>query len=219
MTANTFIQRKLNRMMVRKAEGRRRYFFYAIIFLILQLVVLARNFYIGNPGFFFWMCDFVPIIFAIAFVARSTQMARGIINVVLIPQMIFLTGFILQVAFHFVGVELKLLEVFNYSTYFIIIALVFHFTSIVALFAVRGEPVKESSLIYSAVLIILTFWMTISLTPAESNINYINTFGKLGFSALNFLWIPLTFFIVAVPTYYFQRFLYSRENIAKEPSD
>ena len=176
----------------------------ALFFLFLQLVVLIRNIY-SDYMHFFWLCDFAPIIFFIGFLLKKDQLVKGLINFALFPQFIFLIGFISKTVLY-----LKGYSVFDYSYFYIVITILFHFSSIIAVCLTYKFRITRVSLIYSFILLVLTFFVTIGFTPEQSNINYVFEFYFLAYPILPFLWIPLTFLIVVIPTYYIQKIIYKK---------
>jgi len=63
------------------------YFWGGVFFVLLQIVAIFRNLYFDYV-YFFWFCDFVPFVLAIAFFLKKDEVIKGIINIGLFPQLI-----------------------------------------------------------------------------------------------------------------------------------
>ena len=174
----------------------------ALFFLFLQLVIVIRNIY-SSYSYFFWVCDFAPFIFFIGFLFKKEQLVKGLISIALIPQFIFLVGFISKTILYLFGYG-----IFDYSYFYIIITIFFHFASLFAISLSYGINIKRESLFYSFFLLIVIFFVTISFTSEQENINYIFEFYFLNYPILPFLWVPLNFLIVVVPSYCLQKIIY-----------
>ena len=178
-----------------------------MLFIFLQIIAIIRNLY-SDFIFFFWFCDFIPIILAIAFFSKKYHIVKGIINVGLFPQLIYMTGFVVRIFFgisFFRGTDIFL----NYDTLMIFFSILFHLATLIAfVFTYKIKPTRET-LIYSLLGLILIYFVMIFFTAPIDDINYVfllsNFFGAKVFSVF---WIPITFLVVVLPTQGFQYLIY-----------
>jgi hypothetical protein len=178
----------------------------AFLFLFLQILVGVRNVY-SDYMLFFWFCDFAPAVFFIAFLMKRYQLVKGMINIIFFPQVVFLMIFLTRTVLHYTG-----MVTFGYDLFFVTVTIMFHLASIIAMIFTYKITTNENSLAYSLLLLSGTFLVGLAFTPAEGNINFIYTLGNaFGIPELDILWIPITFFIVVLPTYYLQKVLYKRK--------
>lgn len=128
-----------------------RYFIFGIFFFFMQSVAVIRNYADGYP-YFFWFCDFVPILFCIGFFIKNKYFIKGLINIGLIPQLIFLLDFV----YNFVlGKSLFSIteELFTLSFLVIISTLFIHLSTAFAfLFTYKEESNKKPSFFLLVVL-------------------------------------------------------------------
>ena len=127
----------------------RLYILVGVFFVFLQIVAIVRNLFLDFV-YFFWFCDFIPIILVAAFFLRSEQIVKGIVSIGLFPQLIYLFSFIVKLFF---GVsfldETDLL--FGHNVFIIFSSVVLHSASVIAFgFVYRIRP-KAKSLFYSFV--------------------------------------------------------------------
>ena len=183
------------------------YVLVGVLFIFLQIIVIIRNLY-SDFIFFFWFCDFIPIVLAIAFFFKKYHIVKGIVNVGLFPQLIYMTGFIVRIFFgisFFGGTDIFL----NYDTLMIFFSILFHLATLIAFsFTYKIKPTRET-LIYSLLGLILIYFVMIFFTAPIDDINYVfllsNFFGAKVFSVF---WIPITFLVVVLPTQGFQYLIY-----------
>ncbi len=183
------------------------YVLAGVFFIFLQIIVIIRNLYF-DFAYFFWFCDFVPIILALAFFLKKDYVIKGIVNIGLFPQIVYIFGFIIKI---FLGIsflsEVELLLTYNI---FIIFSSVFvHLATIIAFgFTYKVRPTKET-LVYSLLGLVLIYLVMIFFTAPVDDINYVfllsNFFGVDVFSVF---WIPITFLLVVLPTQGFQYLIY-----------
>lgn len=178
------------------------YLYIAIFFIALQVLVFARNYY-SDYMYFFWMCDFIPAIYALAFLTKNTQLIKGVINISFLPQAVYVSNFIYKTVLDLMGYA-----TLNYTLFYTISTIVMHLATIYVLILTFNLKTKKESLYYSFVFLVLIYVIMLFFTPIELNINYVFTLDKLGFDGYSFLWIPIVFFFIVIPTYYMQRRLY-----------
>ena len=194
-----------------------KYKFYGIFFLIIHAIVIIRN-YGDNYLFFFWYCDFVPILLSIGFFIKKTNFIKALINVGFLPQILFLIDFINNMI---TGKSLFLLtnELFSAGPFFIISTFVIHLsTSFALLFTYKKEPNKRA-LYYSALILVLIYAMTLSFTPSNGDVNFIynSSNGLHDFVAYvpyyTELWVFLAFVLLILPTQLVQHIIYKKFGI------
>lgn len=179
------------------------YVLAGVFFVFLQAVAITRNLYFDFV-YFFWLCDFVPIVLAIAFFVKKDEVIKGVLNIGLFPQLFYIGSFILRVGF---GISIlgDIEEIMDYNAFVIVSSVLLHLATVVALgFTYKVRPHRKA-LGYSLFGLVLIYLVVgIFTTPADS-INYVffvSNFFEV--EALSIFWIPLTFFVVIVPTYWFQ---------------
>ncbi len=183
------------------------YFWAGVFFVLLQIVAIARNLYFDFV-YFFWFYDFVPFILAIAFFLRRDEVIKGIVNIGLFPQLIYTVSFIARVFF---GVQfLSDIEVvLGYNAFVIFSSIFLHLASVIAFgFSYRVKP-KGRDLSYSLFGLVLIYIMVAVFTMPTDSINYVFLLSNFfGIDALSIFWVPITFFVVVLPTQWFRHVIY-----------
>ncbi len=211
--------------MVKKTAGqdvfsisRKGYFYAGLFFLLMCIFVIIRDLVYYNIYNFIWFCDIGLLLFSAAFFSRNVQFVKGLINIGLIAQFIFILEIVLYVLF---GVSLSNLPAAIMSTgpINITISIIIHLLSTnLALLLTYKIKTMRISLLYSSLVLLLLFILTVSLTPAYENINYVFSssfmFG-LSVPYYKLLWPFLAFLAPVLPTYWLQRYLYSMSNRTK----
>ncbi len=188
---------------------KKKYLYASIFFLSLQLLVIIKNLLTNNYIAFFWFCDFVPILFSIAFFLEDEQLAKGLINIGFIPQLAYFAILFSAVSFG-IGTS-QVFDILNSTRFYIFSSFILHLVSVnVALFLTYKARPQQKSLIYSFAFIFLMLLFSL-LAPDSLNANYIHHFDFFGHTItyLIYFWIILTFVIVVVPTYFIQYALYT----------
>lgn len=179
------------------------YVFAGVFFVLLQVVAIVSNFYFDYM-YFFWFCDFVPVILAIAFFMRKDEIVKGIVNIGLFPQMLYIASFIVRVFF---GIPfLDNIEVVLMHNSFVIFSAVFvHSATLIAfVFTYKVRP-RGRDLGYSLLGLILIYVVVSVFTAPVDSFNYVFLLSNFfGIDALSIFWVPLTFLIVVIPTFWFQ---------------
>lgn len=198
-------------MSIKEEFNKRKHLYLGILFLVLQVGIIIRN-YFDHFVNFFWLCDFTAVIIAIGFFSGNTKLVRGVLNILLIPQILYILAFSTK---QFVLPHLNTIPSFIANLYhlgfvvrpawFIASALLLHLTGIAALFFTMRQPYDKTSLKYSLGLLLLVYLAAVFFTNPVDNINLVFTFSPHWAIAL--LWIPATFLVVVLPTYYFQKWL------------
>lgn len=180
------------------------YFFVGIFYLALGIFIIWRNFYFSVSDYsIFWLCDFAPFILSIGFLFRRDDIVKGMINIGFFPQILFLFGafmiFFFSMDVFGVGLTLE-----HLSPWFITTSVVLHLSLISSYFLNFEVKPTYKSLIYSLILLVLMFFIAAYHTPVEENVNYVFIFERIGLEEFTYMYIPLVFFIVVVPTFIFQ---------------
>jgi len=179
-------------------------------FILVQALLIFRNVSISDYSAFFWFCDFAPLFLAIAFYYKNDQLAKGIINVGLLAQLISIAGFLIFLIFgaNIAGMATAFVHTPLQGSMFFLL----HLTIPIALFFQRKTEPRITSLAYSATILLLLFLVSVIFTAPIDNMNniYSSTI-IIGFTPPYYtpLWIFWTFILVIVPTYYIQRAVYS----------
>jgi len=182
----------------------------AFFYLAMAVIVVFRDLAFYDVYNFFWFCDIGLILFAIAFYLRNVQLVKGLINVGLIAQFIFIVGI---VAYSVFAIQIDNLpaHLFQTSWVNVIISVSIHLLSTnLALLLTYAKKNKPSSLVYSFAVLLLLYALTLAFTPASDNVNYVFSSGFLGFAIpyYTFLWPLLAFLILVLPTSWLQESLY-----------
>jgi len=182
-----------------------------LYFVIIQILVFIRNYLSKDYITFFYYCDHIALLLAIAFFLRNIPLIKAFISIGLISQLIYATDFISSFFFNkqLTGTTAYLS---NYSTLALIITLFMHLgTTFVALAFTFKEKNKKNSLIYAFLYTSFLYFITILFTPKEYDVNCVyNVCGKtyFYFDGFTTYWIILVFVFLIIPTYYFQELLY-----------
>ncbi len=198
-------------------------YFWGFFFLFVQFVAILRN-YVGHYNYYFWFCDFAPLLFSISFFIKNRTLVKGLINFGLIPQVIFLIDFIhaTYAGSSLLGVRVDLL---NINSFTILSTIFVHFTTLIALgITFRIKPTKKTW-IYSIIFMSAVYFAMLLFTSPNGDINYVYSTGNLlnsmNFTIPNitFFWPFLAFLLVILPTQAIQYGLYKIfRNKTKEKS-
>jgi len=187
-------------------------YYYAYFFLLVQIIAIIRNLLEGY-NYYFWFCDFAPILFSIAFFIKNKNLVKGLINFGLIPQIIFLIDFVYLTSTGIspLGITFHLLK---FNSFAIFSTILVHLTTFFALlFTFRIKPNKWT-LFDSIIFMLAVYVIMLTLTSPEGDVNYVYSTGNL-LSSFNFtiphivwLWPFLTFLIIILPTHGIQYLIY-----------
>jgi len=194
------------------SNSARNLYYLGFLFLFIQGIAILRN-YLSNYFSFFWYCDFVSIFFAIAFFIKQEHLAKGLINIGLFAQWIFLFDFFYKLFFGISPLNITT-SLFNLSIFFILSTLIVHLsTTIVLIFTYKSKP-KKITLLYSLGFLILIYVITLIFTSSVGEINYVYSSGNL-LNAFKFhipyyteLWLAIAFIVLVLPTQGLQYLLY-----------
>jgi hypothetical protein len=198
----------------------KKYLLIGILFLFIEVIAITRNI-LESYIYFFWFCDFAPILFAILFFFRKPQYVKALINFGLIPQVIFLINFFY---IFFLGKDLFNLfpNFFELNSLYLLNTFVLHLTTFIALlFTFKIKP-QKSTFYYSLVLLVGIYLMSLIFTSPTDNINYVNSgVDLLKFSIPHYtlLWPFLVFLLLILPTQGIQYMIYQlwkRKGIKKK---
>ena len=191
-----------------------KYYLYASIFAIIQIIAIIRN-YTSDYFNFFWFCDFVPFLFCIAFLLKQDQAVKGLVNIGLFPQIIYFVMMIYSTAqgnpppgmSNPVGI------------WYIISSFVIHFSTIIALIATYKVKPHYQSLLYSLLSLGIIFLVTLIKTAPEESVNYVYQTGGLVLPFLiphyTLFWIPIVFVVFVLPTHLLQHLMYQQSKNKK----
>lgn len=187
-------------------------YYLGIFFLFVQIMIILRNYIIGY-NYYFWFCDFAPILLSIAFFMGNKDIVKSIINFGLIPQIIFLIDFIyaLNMDTSPIGIITHLSK---FTTLSILSTGLIHLTTVTALLLTLRHRPNKKTLLYSIALMFIIYLVTLTFTPANGYINFVYSTGKL-FNSFNFtipnivwFWPIITFLFIILPTQGIQYILY-----------
>ncbi len=190
------------------------YFLAGVFFVLLQIVAVVRNVLIDYI-YFFWLCDFVIVLYALGFFLDDEQFIKGVINLGLIPQTIYFVSVLILVfsgISFFEGVEFLL----RVPPFIILLTLFFHASTFFAFFFTYKIKPSKISLYYSfGITILIYFFVSLFSNPID-NPNYVFLFSNFfETDNLSILWVPIAFLLIVLPTQLFQYFVwkfFSRKN-------
>lgn len=185
-----------------------KYFILGTFFLVLQILILIRNQILNDPILFFYYCDHIPLLFAIGFYSKNIQLIKAMISVGLILQGIYLIDLFGGLFGHYLTGTTKYLG--KYTLFPLIVSLTMHITTIIALIFTYKEKTNSKSLTYAFIYTTILYIATITLTPINYDMNCIFNACKitfLQFENYTNVWILLSFTLLTVPTYLFQKLL------------
>jgi len=173
-----------------------------LIFVALQLLAILRNLSIADYHSFFWFCDFAPLLFIFALLLKNHQLLKATLNICLFLQVISLYALSAAVFFH---IDIfGFIDILNYAPSYIAISFLLHLSALIAFsFSYKTRP-APSALIYSTIILGLTFIASNLLVPINENINYITSIADYTLPYHNQLWIFFSFMIIVLPTHIFQ---------------
>ena len=185
----------------------------AFFFLILQFFVLLGNLPSPRYDVFFWFCNHTPLIFAFAFAFLKINLIKGLICVGFLPQFIWTLDFLLRLFFDYNFFRITAYVFENSLGYWVLLPIGIHmFSTNLALLATYKFPTKNKVLTKAALYIALLYVTTIILTLPERNVNWLQGIGKEGFlisfTGYQLVWPFFVFFVLVLPTYFFQKYLY-----------
>lgn len=177
-------------------------------FLIIQVLIIIMNLQFTHQGVFFWFCNHVPFIFAIAFFFKEVQIVKALISVGFIAQILWIIDFLGKLLFD--------IFVFGFTAYvfdlsgllLVTVILVHFFSTTVAIVFSATEDILPKSLWYSAAYIVVLYVSTIVFTASQYNVNC--GYALCGFEELSIPYytiiVPFVAFVVLViPGYYLQK--------------
>jgi hypothetical protein len=170
-------------------------------FLIVQVLILYLNLGVNNQ-IFLWFCNHTPFFFAMGFLFRRFFIAKALLTVGLLPQLLWIIDLLIQIVF---GISL-----FGYTDYLfernifgIGIALLIHIFTTTLIFVVLIKERFDLRTLITGVLYLSFLWiMTISMGDSRINPNCV--FSLCGVETLEpplftELWIFYTTFILIIP--------------------
>lgn len=188
----------------------KKYFLIGVLFLLIEILAITRNF-LESYIYFFWFCDFAPILFAILFFFKKPQYVKALINFGLIPQLIFLINFFY---ISFFGKDLfNLIPNFSELSFlYLVNTFILHLSTLAALFFTFKIKPQKNTFYYSGIILVSIYLVTLIFTsPASGNINYVYSLGdllKFSIPYYTVLWPVLVFLILILPTQGIQYVIY-----------
>ena len=183
------------------------YFLAGVLFVLLQVVTVVRNVLIDYI-YFFWLCDFVLVLYALGFFLKNDQFVKGIVNLGLIPQIIYFVNVLILIFFgvsFFEGIDFLL----GVPPFIILLTLLFHSSTFFAFFFTYKIKPSKISIYYSLVGVILVYLLVFLFSNPMDNPNYVFLFSDLfGAEKFSIFWIPVVFLFIVLPTQLFQYFVW-----------
>lgn len=185
----------------------KKHILYTFLFAVIQLIVIVRN-YTSNYFNFFWFCDFVPLLFCLAFWAKDDQAVKGLVNIGLFPQIIYV---ILLIHSAFTGVPPPGMA-HQINGWYVLTSFIIHLSTLLALFTMRDIKPSNKTLVYSALFLGIIYLVTLVTTSPQESVNYVYHTGTLNVPFLvphyTLFWIPIVFIVFVLPTQLLQRLIY-----------
>jgi hypothetical protein len=193
----------------------KRIYFAAAYFLLVQAVDVVSIEFQGPPAqwYLLWYCNHAPLLFALAFMARSAQVSKGIISVGLLAQTAWLADFFTRLVFGFYLFKITdyvFVEPLSVSN---AVVIAIH-TAVVPLALALTYNIRPRavSLLYSLAYIAALYGITLLFTPAALNVNCVFQTcvfkTLLSFPQYTALW-PFFMAILAIGGYTVQKWLHS----------
>ncbi len=189
-----------------------KYFWAGVFFLIVQIIVVIRN-YFSNYLYFFWFCDFAPLLLAIAFFLEKEHLAKAVINFGLIFQISFIIHYIHSIIAGTLGEELIFSPFFNFI--YLFATILFHLSTTFALFLTYKIKPSMKTVNYSILVVVVIYLISLVFTPISSNINLVHVpWNIIPFIIpyYIYLWPTLAILFLVLPIQSFQYFLYKLAN-------
>ncbi len=191
------------------SKGDKKYLYVGIYFIILELVFITSLFWTKDYTGIMWSCNLVPIIFAFSFLTKNFRLIKGTLNYIFIPHLVFV---IVSLIYFSTGLNLINIQL-GYTSFSVgFRAILFHlFSANVALFYSYKIKSDKKSIIYSAIIFLIIYILTILLTPPALNINFLSSSKVIigvDVPFLKLIWPFFVFTIFVVPTYFFQKYLF-----------
>ncbi len=182
------------------------YIWISLLFIFIQILVTIRN-YQETLLNFFWFCDFAPILLAIGFYFENTQFIKAVISVGLIPQLLYIFGFLgnLITGITFIS------TISEYGFFYSSISILVHAATLIALFLTYKEKTETKSLYYSLVIATGMYLVTLFFTSPKDEFNYVYSYTSLTQITIPYhvtFWIPLVFVFLILPIFFFQKTLF-----------
>jgi len=197
------------------------YYFMAGTFLFIQVVILIRDYMVGNLHHqIFWFCNFAPMLLAIGFFYKKKDFIKAVINVGLIGQIVALILFSYMVSkgvFALSDIPSKFVKFIYIAT-----TIMVHLVVLWALIASYKIKPTRKALHYSFIIIIFMFVTAILFTSPYWQVNLVYPSGKFFSLHIPFymvLWPILVFVLLVLPSHWIQKKLYekSRKNSPRLP--
>ena len=157
---------------------------------------------------FFWFCDFSTFLFAIFFFCGSIQLVKALINIGLLTQLFTLVIIV------FNAIKNRKHDIaFSRGKFYFIVEILIHLSVPLALIFTYNVAPNLLSTLYSLIILVVMFLVTLIFTKPKRNINLIYNLEidykknplKLPFHTT--LWIIYSFIIVII-TFLIQYYLY-----------
>ena len=188
-----------------------KYKYLSLYFILIQILILIRNYLLNENILFYFYCDHIAFLLAIAFFIKNIPLIKALISTGIIAQTIYLTNLLTNLIFNFQIINLST-EYLTYSPLILAITIIMHISTIlIALAFTYKEKNNIKSLKYAFIYTIALYITTILFTPVKYDINCISNACGMSFFQFNqqkLFWPIITFTLLTIPGHYFQEFLY-----------
>lgn len=188
-----------------------RFYIAGVFFLILQILIISKYLFLLDFENMLWFCSHVPLILAIGFFTKNFDLIKGIISVGLIIQFIWILDFLGQLFFYgpLIGFTNYMFVQNSFISY--ITSIFEHLSGLIALFLTYKILPSKKTLLYSFIYLFLIWIITIIFSNSTENYNLIQNiiiFNNFTFPGYIYLYVLIGFFLIVIPTYFFQLLLY-----------
>lgn len=187
------------------------YVFVALFFLLLQTFLIYANWNVERYYMYFWYCNHILVLFALAFYFKKKQAIKALIAAGLVGQIGWALDFFSFVFFgsHILGSTSYVFEI-TQTPVFVATILVHLLSSFIALLFTLDIQPKVKTLFYASVYWVVLYLILLLFTTPIGNPNCV--YALCGFEHVTipfyeFLWPFLAFFVVTLPGYYIQFYL------------
>ena len=184
-----------------------------IISIVVALIIIIRDLFLGRYDLFFWFCDFTPFLVLVALKLKSRTLLQGVANVGFFIQIFYLVSIIIAWVFGNGLFSHEFVEsVFQQSSMLIFITILVHsFNIVLFLIIIKYKPLR-GGVAHSLGVIALMYFPAILFFSRNENINMVYSYVPFSdyLPFYNTMWIFWMFLIIVIPTHFIAKFLHSK---------
>jgi hypothetical protein len=182
---------------------------YSFIFLILQIFLILKCYYLDDYFLLFYFCYHIPLFIFLGLYFDNNLIIKTIINIGLIAQLEWIIDFIsILIGKPIIG---NTIFIFYYPGCIFIVTLLSHFSCLFLIFITNKKLPKETILI-SFCYILIIYNLALLFVPENYNINWLyNSYGILNLKIYTLIY-PIFAFIYLILNYYLQKLIYKKNS-------